>query len=159
MTVSSPCRVLIGALLASLLVACPDDVEYVAIDSSDDTGGGGNDAGGDATVPPGCELVPVVQVNAPQDGVTYSHADGLQVAIEVAHFSIVDRLGEAAADCEGHFHIFIDDVYQGPTAQLEDTYDLSRFEPGPRTFKVSVHNNDHTPYPGIAPVIVEFTTE
>jgi hypothetical protein len=112
---------------------------------------------------------PSVEIASPDDGETIS---GSSVTIEVdpSDFEVVDKLGEPAAEGEGHVHFYrdVDEVPTTPgqpavsdegtyhaTATTEHTWE--NVEPGTHTFAVQLVNNDHTPLE--PPVVMEITVE
>jgi hypothetical protein len=55
-----------------------------------------------------------------------------------------DQYGEARKIGEGHIHMYLDNGEKiGVKNELKEFKDLA---PGPHKLKVSLHNNDHTPY-------------
>lgn len=118
---------------------------------------------------PGDPNGPSVEITSPDDGDTVS---GSSVTIEVdpSDFAVVDKLGEAPADGEGHVHFYrdVDDVPTTPgqpAVSAEGTYHATAttehtwedLEPGTHTFAVQLVNNDHTPLD--PPVVQEITVE
>jgi hypothetical protein len=111
---------------------------------------------------------PNVAITKPINGASIDAGD-VKVKASVTSFDVVDRLGEAPADGEGHIHYYLD-AEQIPTAPGEPavTDDGSTYhataktshtwkdvEPGPHTFAVQLVNNDHTP---LEPPITAATT-
>jgi len=55
-----------------------------------------------------------------------------------------DKVGSARRAGEGHIHMYLDDrEKETVTAKVKEYADLPR---GQHTLRVSLHNNDHTPY-------------
>lgn len=55
-----------------------------------------------------------------------------------------EHYGQARHDGEGHIHMYLDDGEK--IAVKERTTAFPDLAPGKHTLKVSLHNNDHTPY-------------
>lgn len=85
-------------------------------------------------------------------------ADGVEVTAAPEGFDVVNKLGQAPADGEGHIHYYLD-VDELPTtpgkpavseegtyhAEATTSYTWPDVEPGEHTFAVQLVNNDHTP--------------
>lgn len=71
---------------------------------------------------------------------------GSQVTVTIAsdmHIS-PEHLGQARKQGEGHIHIYLDNGEKIVATTGEQV--LKDLDKGPHTLKVSLHNNDHTPY-------------
>ncbi|MFC0214000.1 hypothetical protein ACFFK0_16340 [Paenibacillus chartarius] len=71
---------------------------------------------------------------------------GNQVTVKLTTDMLIapDKLGAARKEGEGHIHMYLDDGEKIAVASEVQVFkDLS---PGPHTLRVSLHNNDHTPY-------------
>jgi hypothetical protein len=55
-----------------------------------------------------------------------------------------DHVGMGRNEGEGHIHLYLDDGEK--TVVSDKKYVIPHLEPGPHKVKVSLHNNDHTPY-------------
>jgi plastocyanin len=114
--------------------------------------------------PPGLVIV------SPRDGAILPAGD-ITVTAQAANFNTVDKLGQANAQREGHFHYFLD--VDAPTtpgkpavtapgtyaATASDTYTWPNVGPGMHTLSVELINNDHTPIdpPVVAKVMITVT--
>jgi len=109
-----------------------------------------------------------VKIVEPAEGATLNAGD-IKVAVEVKKFNIVDKIGQAAVDGEGHIHYYID-AGEIPTkdgqpavtksnntyhAQATKEYTWPNVSAGEHTFAVQLVNNDHTPLR--PPVIAQVT--
>lgn len=155
-----PISAIIASALALLTVSCPDDIIFV-----------------DA-FPPGCEQEPVFDLLSPTAGQEIDgdvDGDGaldtnvtLRASVDVGIFQIVDNLGDPAADCEGHFHVFVDNILVDRVGGTDFQVDLGAsntvlnppgstgLADGPHTLTLQVHNNDHSRVPLIEPLSVVF---
>lgn len=110
---------------------------------------------------------PTVAIAEPEDDATIQAGD-VEVSVDAEHFEVVDKLGEAAVEGEGHVHFYLDaeDIPTAPgepAVTEEGTYHASAttshtwtgVEPGEHTFGVQLVNNDHTPLE--PPVTAEVT--
>jgi len=109
------------------------------------------------------------RITRPAQGSTVE-AGNVTVSVEVDKFNVVDKIGQAAEDGEGHVHFYID-VGEIPTvdgkpatteegtyhAQATQEFTWEDVEPGTHTFAVQLVNNDHTPLS--PPVIAQVTVE
>ena len=109
------------------------------------------------------------RITAPAQG-SAVEAGNVTVSVEVDKFNVVDKIGQAAEDGEGHVHFYID-VGEIPTvdgepavtdegtyhAQATQEFTWEDVEPGTHTFAVQLVNNDHTPLR--PPVIAQVTVE
>lgn len=101
---------------------------------------------------------PVVTITEPESDATLE-AGGVDIAVEVEGFSVVNKLGEAPVEGEGHIH-FYRDVDEIPTepgkpavtddastyhAAATTSHTWEDVEAGEHTFAVQLVNNDHTP--------------
>ena len=55
-----------------------------------------------------------------------------------------EHAGQARKHGEGHIHMYLDDGEK--TVLLENHTEFPDLPSGPHTLKISLHNNDHTPY-------------
>jgi len=109
-----------------------------------------------------------VKIVEPAEGATLNAGD-IKVAVEVKKFSVVDKIGQAANEGEGHIHYYID-AGEIPTkdgqpavtksnntyhAQATKDYTWPNVSAGDHTFAVQLVNNDHTPLR--PPVIAQVT--
>jgi hypothetical protein len=150
-------RLLAGLACGLLLfVACAD--EDPAVEDPGTTADATESAAGE----------PTVTISSPADGSTIEAGD-VEVTVSPANFEIVDKLGQAAVEGEGHVHYYID-VDEIPTtpgqpavtadentyhAAATTSYPWSSVEAGEHTFGVQLVNNDHTPLE--PPVTAEVT--
>lgn len=93
---------------------------------------------------------PRISLNNPTDGATLGR-DPFAVAVAVDNFTLIP-LGEVS-NTKGHFHVFLDSVYQGffvePFALVDPVAALpSALTPGPHELSVFLHRSDHTPVDG-----------
>jgi len=111
-----------------------------------------------------------VKIVEPAEGATLNAGD-IKVAVDVKKFDVVDKIGQAASDGEGHIHYYID-AGEIPTkdgqpavtsnnrtyhAQAKKEYTWPSVSAGEHTFAVQLVNNDHTPLR--PPVIAQVTVE
>ena len=128
----------LGLLPAILLAGCPDDVLYVP------------------SIPAGCDEQPVFELLSPNPDGTQefeaSETTTMDINLDVGNFTIVDKRGQPAVDCEGHFHVSIDggSIFMMVTTLL--TVDISDLSDGTHTFSLAVHRHDHRRYEDL-PVI------
>jgi Domain of unknown function (DUF4399) len=108
-------------------------------------------------------------ITRPEQGSTVE-AGNVTVSVDVKKFDVVDKLGQAPEDGDGHVHFYID-VGEIPTvagepattdegtyhAQATTEFTWEDVEPGEHTFAVQLVNNDHTPLN--PPVIAQVTVE
>jgi hypothetical protein len=110
-----------------------------------------------------------LRITQPVQGSAVNAGD-VTVEVEVDNFNVVDKLGQAPEDGEGHVHFYIDigeipTVDDEPAVTDEGTYHAQAtqefvwedVEPGTHTFAVQLVNNDHTPLS--PPVIAQVTVE
>jgi hypothetical protein len=110
-----------------------------------------------------------VTITRPEQGSTVE-AGNVTVSVDVKKFKVVDKLGQAPEDGEGHVHFYMDigeipTVAGEPATTKEGTYHAQAtteftwedLEPGEHTFAVQLVNNDHTPLK--PPVIAQVTVE
>lgn len=71
---------------------------------------------------------------------------GNQVTVKVTTDLAIsaEHYGQARKDGEGHIHMYLDNGEKIGVKQGEQVF--KDLKPGPHTLKVSLHNNDHTPY-------------
>lgn len=118
----------LAVLLLSLVAAgCPGDIEYVQV------------------FPAGCQAEPVFVLLSPNpDGTSVFTGDNMLISVDVGNFNIVNKPGEPNADCEGHFHVSLD---EGPISLMlstSETKDISDLSDGEHSLRITVHNNDHS---------------
>lgn len=109
-----------------------------------------------------------VSITEPAEGSTVE-AGGVNVTAEPEGFEVVNKLGQAPVDGEGHIHYYID-VEEIPTtpgqpavttdassyhAAATTTHTWPNVEAGEHTLAVQLVNNDHTPLE--PPVTAEVT--
>ena len=109
-----------------------------------------------------------VKIVEPAEGATLNAGD-IKVAVDVKKFDVVDKIGQAAKEGEGHIHYYID-AGEIPTkdgqpavtsdnrtyhAQATKDYTWPNVSAGEHTFAVQLVNNDHTPLR--PPVIAQVT--
>jgi hypothetical protein len=96
---------------------------------------------------------PTITILSPSPEQELELVDGLYTLpflIETAHVCIEDHFDEAPVECQGHFHLFLDGTYIGqPIASKVGSINVSSLGPGEHTFRVELHNNDHTAYPDV----------
>lgn len=71
---------------------------------------------------------------------------GRQITVKVISDMRIsaEHVGQTRAQGEGHIHMYLDDGEKTIVTGGEQTFkDLA---PGTHTLKISLHNNDHTPY-------------
>jgi plastocyanin len=99
---------------------------------------------------------PSLVILSPRDNSIVDGGD-VTVSAQASNFNLVDKLGQAIADREGHLHYFMD--VDAPTAAGQpavtakgtyaataaDSYTWKNVPPGMHTFSVELINNDHTP--------------
>ena len=113
------------------------------------------------------ETGPTLTITTPSEGENLDAGD-VQVAVETEGFEVVDNLGDAPVEGEGHVHFYIDidDVPTDPDepavtdegtyhASATKSYTWEDVEPGEHTFAVQLVDNDHT---ALSPAIVEEVT-
>jgi hypothetical protein len=135
---------LCAAVLAAvpLVSGCPNQVDLVP------------------AFPAGCDAEPVFSIISPSpDGDTVVSEAELPVEIEISVFTLVDKLNQPPAPCEGHLHVFIDGDLKGMLTTAQFAVDLSGLEPGEHTLRVAVHGNDHSPIADIPRIEVSFQKE
>ena len=111
-----------------------------------------------------------VTITRPEQGSTLD-AGSVTVSVDVKKFGIVDKLGEAPEEGEGHVHFYMDageipTVDGEPAVTADETtyhaqatreFTWEDVEPGEHTFAVQLVNNDHTPLR--PPVIAQVTVD
>lgn len=55
-----------------------------------------------------------------------------------------ENIGKARKPGEGHIHLYVDNGKK--ISVISDKYIVEDLEPGMHKVKISLHNNDHTPY-------------
>jgi hypothetical protein len=87
-------------------------------------------------------LVPSIRLLSPSPGaIIYGNATALTVL--VTNFTLsAAHVGQAPVAGEGHWHVFVDDVYSGFSAT--SSFDLTGLAVGDHTLKVELYNNDHS---------------
>jgi hypothetical protein len=93
-------------------------------------------------------LSPRIRILAPQAGALIN-SSSIEVRVDIRDFTLdPDRVGGSNEAGFGHWHLFLDGVYQGfvtGTEGFEAT--LTELEPGPHAIRVELANNDHSPLP------------
>ena len=98
---------------------------------------------------------PSFWVDSPKDGELTAAGD-LVVSVGFNNFKMgVPETANKGG--EGHFHLFLDNGEYMPCAA--DKCTVSGVTPGPHTLKVTLQQNDHSDYPGVQPVFVDFTAQ
>ncbi|KIL40477.1 hypothetical protein SD70_12900 [Gordoniibacillus kamchatkensis] len=88
-------------------------------------------------------------------GQEHHHKPSLDVKLDISGRQVTVRVttdmtisakhyGEARKDGEGHIHMYLDNGEKIGVTQEEQVF--KDLVPGPHVLKVSLHNNDHTPY-------------
>jgi hypothetical protein len=107
---------------------------------------------------------PKITILLPQNRSVVPAGD-VTITVDVADFSLVDKLGQGNVSGEGHIHYYIDvdaPTTPGEPAMTEagtfaatsaTTYTWRNVAPGTHTFSVELVNNDHTPLS--PPVVVK----
>ncbi len=95
--------------------------------------------------------VPDVAILAPADGARVTTAP---FAVEARAYGLIlsNAAGGANVAGEGHFHVFVDSVYQG--IQTTPNFTVQIPEAGRHVLTVSLHQNDHSPVPDAQPAVV-----
>ena len=57
---------------------------------------------------------------------------------------VEENIGKARKPGEGHIHLYVDN--ENKITVKSEKYIIEDLEPGKHVVKVSLHNNDHTPY-------------
>jgi hypothetical protein len=84
---------------------------------------------------------PDITITSPPSGEFVSTTFTGSVSVE--NFTLdPDSFGGANVDGEGHYHVFIDDLYLG--ASGESTFTATNVIPGERVLRVGLFNNDHS---------------
>ncbi|WP_027085750.1 hypothetical protein [Cohnella panacarvi] len=68
----------------------------------------------------------------------------LKVTVDTDMHISPEHYGMQRKEGEGHIHMYLDD--QARIGVKENIYEFPPLAPGRHTIKVSLHNNDHTPY-------------
>jgi hypothetical protein len=68
----------------------------------------------------------------------------LRVTVDTDMHISPEHYGMQRSEGEGHIHMYLDD--QAKIGVKENIYEFPPLTPGRHTLKVSLHNNDHTPY-------------
>lgn len=95
--------------------------------------------------------VPDVAILAPADGARVTTAP---FAVEARAYGLIlsNAAGGANVAGEGHFHVFVDSVYQG--IQTTPNFTVQIPEAGRHVLTVSLHQNDHSPVPDAQPAVL-----
>jgi len=97
---------------------------------------------------------PSIKILVPRDDPSATGISGYgncAILVEVSNFNLVDKLGEANVEGEGHIHYFLDtdpstDPASGTYADTSETaYYWPEIGTGAHVFRVQLVNNDHTP--------------
>ena len=101
---------------------------------------------------------PAITITSPENDARVKAGD-IEIEVEVANFDIVNKLGQRAADGEGHIHYYFD-VDRIPTtpgkpavtkddstyhADARTSHTWKDVDTGVHNFAVQLVNNDHTP--------------
>ena len=134
---------LAAPLLALAACAAKDNDDTGSADSATDSGldsdtgtdtdtdSGGDDTGTDATI----------AITGPTAGDSYL---GPTVTYSVAGLTMVDDMGGAPVDGQGHVHIKVDGVYVDATAELSYTLTADQLPAGQHEVSACLAGNDHT---------------
>ncbi len=95
----------------------------------------GNDSRSSTAKP---KFKPTLNVQMDLDG------DKLIVTVDTDMHISPEHYGMQREEGEGHIHMYMDD--QAKIGVKENIYEFPPLPPGRHTLKVSLHNNDHTPY-------------
>ena len=104
------------------------------------------------------EDAPAVTITSPENDASVKAGD-ITIKVAVQNFEVVDKMGDDAAEGEGHLHYYFDidrlptnpkrragvrdeDAYEATT---EMSYTWNDVEPGVHNFAVQLVNNDHKP--------------
>jgi len=88
-------------------------------------------------------LMPTLSIASPAAGAVL-YGNSTDVTVAIANFTLApSKVGQAAVNGEGHWHVFVDGVYSGNTATLSFT--LAGLAPGDHVVMAQLFNNDHTP--------------
>lgn len=93
-------------------------------------------------------LSPQIRILSPQDGALIN-SSSVEVRVEIQDFTLdPDHVGGANEPGFGHWHLYLDGIYQGFVTGTEG-FDatLTELEPGPHEIRVELANNDHSPLP------------
>jgi hypothetical protein len=102
----------------------------------------------------GCSQNAMSELNMPEPA-EHFHKPDLDVQIETSGRTATitvttdmiiteENIGKARKTGEGHIHLYIDNGKK--IALISDKYIVEDLEPGMHKVKISLHNNDHTPY-------------
>lgn len=91
---------------------------------------------------------PEIHIVSPQDRALIN-SSSVEVHVDVVDFSLdPDRVGGSNEPGFGHWHLFLDGVYQNFVTGTEGfAATLTELEPGPHEIRVELANNDHTALP------------
>lgn len=101
---------------------------------------------------------PTIHIASPRDGVVIGR-DPFAVSVAIDNFELVP-IGEVS-NTKGHYHVFIDGVYQDfyltPVALIDPAKTLpGPLTPGPHTLEAFLHRSNHTPVPGAVGQTIDF---
>lgn len=101
---------------------------------------------------------PTIHIASPQDGAVTGR-DPMAVSVAIDNFELVP-IGEIS-NSKGHYHLFIDGVYQdfylSPVALIDPAKTLpAPLTPGPHTLEAFLHRSNHTPVPGAVGHTIDF---
>ena len=82
-----------------------------------------------------------IQITSPANGDTVPSDFAVSVSAENFTFD-PNAIGGSNVDGEGHWHVFVDDVYYG--ASGDGSIELSGIDAGTHTLRAELYNNDHT---------------
>ncbi|MFC5530940.1 hypothetical protein [Cohnella yongneupensis] len=96
----------------------------------------GNSSGGSSKQ--GANHKPSLDVSLAIDGSNVKVTVDTDLSISAEHY------GMGREDGEGHIHMYLDD--NDKIGVKERVYEFEDLAPGHHKLKISLHNNDHTPY-------------
>lgn len=89
------------------------------------------------------QFSPEVNITEPKDGAEVA-GDHFTLKYEVSNFTLdASAIGGANRPGEGHVHVAVDGIEVAATAST--SVPITGLQPGKRTVKVALHNNDHSP--------------
>ncbi len=102
---------------------------------------------------------PTIHIASPQDGGRVGR-DPFAVAVQIDNFELIP-LGEVS-NIKGHYHLFIDAVYQNffvdPVAIIDPAQTLpAPLSPGAHRLEAFLHRSDHSPVDGALGHIIDFS--
>jgi hypothetical protein len=102
----------------------------------------------------GCSQNTMSELDMPKPA-EHIHKPSLDVQIETSGRTAIitvttdmkiseEHIGQARKPGEGHIHLYLDNGKK--ISVISNKYIIKDLEPGVHTVKISLHNNDHTPY-------------